>query len=576
MTDLGLIVYDEQGFFTRVINAGTEQGLFTRDRADEIIRIAVAMANKYVVDKEVDFRSEEELAKVQETIIKLIGVGLEIKSRSEVDKGIEILTEASPVDLFRLAYTRVEKLRSRWRKLLKDHGISILVTKDEFECLSDISCRRLAEMSIFTDSELHTIRSLTLQDELFTSLGLVEYYEEEAQKYEFILKLKNILPFDLLNKSPNVRAESLSELDSIREALTATLIISDYLHSPDPVAIAMPDIRKFLESFSLEADPFTPEMENAVLDVIHELGEDIGEDDAALLTREVIRIAEKLLDTIISEWDLVNATSENVFYKRWSRMVILSDAPEPMERILTSGQMVDEFDFELVISQLATRPPVEARELVKRLPWRNFLPEQTIRLFHEVEQYQEELAESATLFDFIPSQLVDIIEELNPKATKKFMPTLRKALDAAQFSMEDLELLAGISLADTWSLVRMAGPPVDYDLGQALSEFKTGVERSRRTVFHAAVRAGYFPSFFQEAWLFDSAFVKKQVKFIPTGEIGQFIERLLPRGEEPTVTKGAADAELEFRTREANDFFKSLPVGKRKAAVKYFQKKQQS
>jgi hypothetical protein len=574
MTDLGLIVYDEQGFFSRVISAGTEQGLFTRDRADEIIRIAVAMANKYVVEKEVDFRSEAELAKVQETIIKLIGVGLEIKSRGDVDQGVMILQESSPVDLFRLAYTRVEKLRSRWRKLLKDHGISILVTKDEFECLSDISCRRLAEMSIFTDSELHTIRSLTLPDELFTSLGLVEYYEEEAEKYEFILKLKRVLPFDLLNKSPNVMAESLSEVDSIREALTATLIISDYLHTADPVAVSMPDVRNFLESFSLDEDPFTPEVENAVLDVIHELGEDLGEDDGALLTREVIRIAEKTLDTIISEWDLVNASSENVFYKRWSRMVILSDAPEPMERILTSGQMVDEFDFELVISQLATKPAEEAQGLIKRLPWKNFLPEQTIRLFHQLEQYQENLAGSVTLSDFNPGQLIDLVEELNPKALKTIEPALRKALDAAQFTMEDLELLAGLPSSNVWFLAQMAGPPVDYDMGQMLTEFKTSPERIRQVVFHAAVRGAYFPELFQEAWLSDPAFVKKQVKFVPVTEIGHFIERLLPGNEEPVLREGEAGAELQFRTKEINAFFKSLPAGKKKAAVKYFQKKE--
>jgi hypothetical protein len=573
MTDLGLIVYDEEGFFSRVINAGTEQGLFTRDRADEIIRIAVAMANKYVVDKEVDFRSEAELAKVQETIIKLIGVGLEIKSRSEVDQGVMIVMEASPVDLFRLAYTRVEKLRSRWRNLLKDHGISILVTKDEFECLSDITCRRLAEMSIFTDSELHTIRSLTLPDELFTSLGLVEYYEEEAQKYEFILKLKHILPFDLLNKSPNVTAESLSEVDSIREALTATLIISDYVHTADPVAVSMPNVRSFLESFSLDEDPFSPEVENAVLDVIHELGEDLGEDEGALLTREVIRIAEKLLDTIISEWDLVNASSENVFYKRWSRMVVLSDAPEPMERILTSGQMVDEFDFELVVSQLTTRPPEEAKAIILKLPWKNFLPEQTIRLFHQLEQYQDELAQVVTLSDFNPGQLIDLIEELSPKALKKIEPALRKILDATQFSMEDLDLLAGLPSSNIWFLVEMAGPPVDYDMGQVLSEFKTGSETIRQVAFHAAVRADYFPALFQEAWLSDPAFVKKQVKYVPVTEIGRFIERLLPEDEEPVIKEGPTEAELEFRTREISAFFKSLPAGKKKAAVKYFQKK---
>ncbi len=182
MDTLGLVVHDEQTFLTKVVNTGMEQGIFTRDRADEIIRISVAMANKYVLQKEVDFRSTEELAKVQETILKLIGVGLEIRSKGETEIGIGLLMEASPVDLFRLAYTRIERLRHSWRSLLGDHRIEILVSADEYQCLADMACQRLSEMSIFAESELHAIRSLTLDDELFSTLGLVEYYEAEAGK----------------------------------------------------------------------------------------------------------------------------------------------------------------------------------------------------------------------------------------------------------------------------------------------------------------------------------------------------------------------------------------------------------
>ena len=119
MDSFGLVVHDEQNFLAKTVQFGLEQGIFTRDRADEIIRISVAMANKYVLHKEVDFRSTEELAKVQETILKLIGVGLEIKSGDDMEDGINFLMEVSPVDLFRIAHTRVEKLRHRWQQLLQ-------------------------------------------------------------------------------------------------------------------------------------------------------------------------------------------------------------------------------------------------------------------------------------------------------------------------------------------------------------------------------------------------------------------------------------------------------------------------
>ena len=75
MDSFGLVVHDPQSFLAKTVNYGMDEGIFTRDRADEIIRISVAMANKYVLHKEVDFRSTEELAKVQETILKLVETG---------------------------------------------------------------------------------------------------------------------------------------------------------------------------------------------------------------------------------------------------------------------------------------------------------------------------------------------------------------------------------------------------------------------------------------------------------------------------------------------------------------------
>ena len=55
MDSFGLVVHDAQNFLAKTVQYGLEQGIFTRDRADEIIRISVAMANKYVLHKEVDF-----------------------------------------------------------------------------------------------------------------------------------------------------------------------------------------------------------------------------------------------------------------------------------------------------------------------------------------------------------------------------------------------------------------------------------------------------------------------------------------------------------------------------------------
>ena len=119
------------------------------------------------------FRSQDELAKVQETILKLVGVGLEMRCQRDVDEGIRLLMEASPVDLFRVAYTRVSKLRQAWKLLLQDHRVELLISRKEYECLDELSCQRLAEMSIFSETEIETIKSLTLGDELFSSLGVV-------------------------------------------------------------------------------------------------------------------------------------------------------------------------------------------------------------------------------------------------------------------------------------------------------------------------------------------------------------------------------------------------------------------
>jgi hypothetical protein len=574
MDTLGLVVHDEQTFLTKVVNTGMEQGIFTRDRADEIIRISVAMANKYVLQKEVDFRSTEELARVQETVLKLIGVGLEIKSKGEIETGIQLLMEASPVELFRLAYTRIERLRHSWRLLLRDHRIEILVNADEYQCLADITCQRLSEMSIFSESELHTISSLTLDDELFATLGLVEYYEAELERYEFILRLKKILPFSMLNRSPYVRADNLAEADSIRNALINTLIISGYAESDDPVAITMRDVRYFLEALDPTdtADLFPEDVENAILDVIHELGEELDEQEGSLLAREIIGSAHKLLEAIVHEWDTVNSQSESVFFKRWSRLVILSDVPDLINRLLSSDEMLDEFDFEMLLNQLLSLTGTDALKLIEKLPWNRMTPEQVIGLFHQAHPFQRIFAEKISLMGFSALELLELLEEVDSEIFKKLTPVLEKFMRETYFSLEDLETLAALPHSEASSLLRMANPPADYDPKQVLEEFKEASDKIRLVLFHSCLRADFFPQLVELAWSIDANFVKREVRTIPASQIGPFL--LAASGHEPKSASkpGSEESTLQFESKDLNGLYRSLPATKKKAAVKFFSK----
>ena len=573
MESFGLVVQDTQNFLSKVVDYGMQQGIFTRDRADEIIRISVAMANKYVLHKEVDFRSTEELAKVQETILKLIGVGLEIKSGGDIEAGIGMLMEVSPVELFRVAHTRIEKLRHKWQQLLQDHRIEILVSQGEYECLSDVACQRLSGLSVFTETEMHTIESITLEDDLFSTLVLLEYYESELERYEFIVRLRRILPFALLNRSRLVQADNLSEVDSIREALINTLIISSYVESRDPVSVTMGDVRRFLTSLTLteDTDIFPAEVEDVLVEIIQELGEDLPDRDASLLTKEMLRSARKLMETIIDEWDTVNSKSEGAFFKRWVRLVILSDFPDPMDRISSSHGALDEFDFEMVVGLLMNRPSDEALKLAERLPWDRLLPDQTIRLFQEFEGYQEIFAARAVLNEFSAHELVDLIEEVSPEAFKKLLPALTESVSERQFTLEDLELFATLPEFEASVLLRMAQPPSDYDSAQLLVRFREGTESLRQVIFYSCIQANFFPDLFQEAWSVDRDFVKKLVKAVPDAEIGTLL-LAAAGGQRPQVVGATKTPKLRFPSPALDSFFKALPAGKKAAAIKFFSK----
>lgn len=572
MDSLGLVVHDDQSFFTKVVNLGIEQGIFTRDRADELIRISIAMANKYVLHKEVDFRSPEELAKVQETVLKLVGVGLEIKSKGNDDEGVRLLMQLSPVDLFRLAYTRIEKLRNSWRRLLLNHRVEILVSSKEFECLSDLTCQRLAEMSVLTEDELYTIRSITLEDELFSSLTLMEYYESELERYEFLLRLRSILPFALLNRSPNVRADNLSEVDTVREALINTLLISAFMNCPDPVAVSTGDVRDFLAALGTLSmgDMLPEELEDVVVELIHELGEGLEESDVSLLTTEMVRTCKKLLDTIEQDWDTVSAASAGTFFKRWTRMVILSDVPDPIEDILSSEGLLDEYAFSLLCDQIMNLPENDALALIERFPWNRLVPNQIIRLFHEIRFYQQAFAARAVLKGFGAVELADLIEGLEPDIVKDLKPALHEALSEAAFGLEDLEVLVGLPHGEGVDLLRVANPPIDLDRRQILVEFREGSLMRRRALFFSCWGSEHFPDLFLEAWSNDPAIVKQLVKAVQPHHIGSLLLSAAG-GHKPRVIeteKGRND--LLFDEKEVNGLYRSLPQTKKKAALSFF------
>jgi hypothetical protein len=575
MDSMDLVVHDEQTFLARVVSEGSERGIFTRDRADEIIRISVAMANKYVLQKEIDFRSVEELAKVQETVLKLIGVGLEIKSKGDVDEGIRTLVDGSPVELFRLAYTRVEKLRQRWGLLLLDHRVEILVSPEEYQSLTELAYQRLAEMSVFTESEIHTIKSLKLEDELFSTLGLVEYYESELERYEFILKLRKILPFGLLNKSRSVHAENLSEVDSLREAFVNTLIVSGYVQSPDPVAVTMADVRKFLEALNLEdgAELFPEDLEDVVLDLVQELGEELEEREASLLTKEIIRIAQGLVETIVGERDTIFSSSEGTFFKRWCRLVILSDAPDLLGRILEGVGNLDEFDFEVLLDQLSGRGEKEASELIERFQWTRLSPDQIIRLFHDLHPYQEMLARRVVLEGFTPLELVELLESVQTEAIGHLLPSLHEAFRQVHFTRDELEQLAALPYKEAVTLLKMANPPVDLDKKHLLLEFKDASDRLRQVLFYACWGSELFPGLVQEAWSVDPEFVKRQVKSLPASEAGLFF-LYASASRKPKIMKAdSKEPQLNFQPKFLNGLFRSLPAAKRRAVVKFFAEK---
>ena len=573
MENYGLVIPDDQSFMARVVELGVQNGILTRDRADEIVRISVAMSNKYVIQKEIDFRSLEQLARVQQTVLKLVGMGLEIKSEGSLEVGVKFLVEVSPVELFRLAYTRTENLRNEWKKLLLNHQIPILVDKEQYSCLSDIACQILSEMSVFTESELYAIQSLKLDDELFTSLTILEYYESELRRYQFILKLRDILPFRMLNKSPLVNADNLSEVDSIREALINTLVISGFLETETPVVVTTDEVRAFIGSVDwLSAeDPFPVEIESTVIDVIHELGQGLQEEEASLLAKEVISSVQNLVTTIAHDWKTVNSPLTQVFLKRWARLAILSDTFDEFDQLgMQSGKM-DEFEYENLINKMARMSEAEMINLLSLMSWEALTPDQIISLFHDFGPHHGKFVEYVSLREFSGAELIDLMETIEPSSLKELIPKIKEALASVSLDLEDMEVISSIGEIDSFELLRASAPP-QLEKGQALLEFRYGNPRIRKILFHSCIGAEFFHDLFLEAWNMDPHFVKREVRSISPREIGRFLELASGRVRPAVVAVENDEFQLQLTDKDISNFFDSLPTTKKKAAIRHFLK----
>ncbi len=571
MEKFGLVIHDEQSFIARVVERGIQQGKLAHHRADEIVRISVAMANKYVLQNEIDFRSVEQLARVQQTVFKLVGIGLEIKSNGEIDAAVACLMDLTPVDLFRLAYTRIVSLRNEWKKLLLNDRIQILVNSKEYDCLSELACQCLAKMSVFNEGELYSIKSLTLEDDLFTSLSILEYYESELKRYQFILKLKDALPFKMLNRSPVVNAENLSEVDSIREALINTLVISGYLETKNPIALSVLEIRDFLESidWELAEEPFPFQIEGAVIDVIHELGHGMNEEEASFLAKEIIRTVQKMVTTIVNDWNTVSSSSPAIFFKRWQRIVILSDKLDELEQLITPSGGFDEFEFETLIERLAGLSVPELENVVAHLPWESLTPDQVIRLFHDLRPHQKMLGGYVCLGEFSGPEFVDLLESIDSDSIKAMVPKIKEALGVISLELEDLETLASIPEIDQSGILRAVAPP-QLDRTQALVEFRDGSLRIRKILFQSCIRTEFFPDLFFEAWAMDPKFVKREVSSLSVSEIGPFLDSASSHLSPKIVKSSNGGLDLEFSVNELNNFYKNLPASKKKAAIRFF------
>jgi len=377
----------------------------------------------------------------------------------------------------------------------------------------------------------------------------------------------------MLNKSPLVNADNLSEVDSIREALINTLVISGFLETETPVVVTTDEVRAFIGSVDwLSAeDPFPVEIESTVIDVIHELGQGLQEEEASLLAKEVISSVQNLVTTIAHDWKTVNSPLTQVFLKRWARLAILSDTFDEFDQLgMQSGKM-DEFEYENLINKMARMSEAEMINLLSLMSWEALTPDQIIRLFHDFGPHHGKFVEYVSLREFSGAELIDLMETIEPSSLKELIPKIKEALASVSLDLEDMEVISSIGEIDSFELLRASAPP-QLEKGQALLEFRYGNPRIRKILFHSCIGAEFFHDLFLEAWNMDPHFVKREVRSISPREIGRFLELASGRVRPAVVAVENDEFQLQLTDKDISNFFDSLPTTKKKAAIRHFLK----
>ena len=226
----------------------------------------------------------------------------------------------------------------------------------------------------------------------------------------------------------------------------------------------------------------------------------------------------------------------------------------------------------MLTRELSNREEDQAVELITKLPWKRLVPDQIIRLFHEVHAYQEDLARHASLDGFSAPELTDLLEELTPEALDVLVPTLEKTVPGVRFSLEDIEILAGLPHDAARNLVRLAGPPSEFDAGQLRAEFRDAIKRIREILFLCTRDSEAFTGLFAEAWEVDPAFVKGQVRLMSPTEIGPFLVQASGNVIPKVVQAGKSESKLVFGVEAVDGLFTSLPKTKKQAALRHFTK----
>ncbi|MGC8605500.1 MAG: hypothetical protein ACP5VS_17685, partial [Desulfomonilaceae bacterium] len=167
------------------------------------------------------------------------------------------------------------------------------------------------------------------------------------------------------------------------------------------------------------------------------------------------------------------------------------------------------------------------------------------------------------------AELVDLLESLDSDTIKVIIPRVQDVLGKIHLEFEDLKNLVSLPDIDQYGLLGAVAPP-QLDGEQALAEFRDGSLKMRKILFHSCRRAEFFADLFFEAWAMDPKFVRREVASFSSAEIGPFIDSLSSRANPKFTRNNKGEFEIEFLHEELNNFYKSLPAGKKKAVKKFF------